>query len=70
MQSKFQFRMGNEYAEALVKVIEANGYKNVIAAATTFGKDVIPRLGGKLDVQPITDVIDIKVSNRLSEFLE
>jgi electron transfer flavoprotein alpha subunit len=31
----------------------------VIAATTGFGKDVIPRLGGLLDVQPITDVIEI-----------
>jgi electron transfer flavoprotein alpha subunit len=31
----------------------------VIAATSAFGKDVIPRIGGLLDVQPITDVIQI-----------
>jgi electron transfer flavoprotein alpha subunit len=34
----------------------------VIAATSAFGKDVIPRLGGLLDVQPITDVIQIIVT--------
>ena len=38
----------------------SNGYDKVIAAASGFGKDVVPRLGGLLDVQPITDVIEIK----------
>lgn len=33
--------------------------KSVVSAASGFGKDVIPRLGGLLDVQPITDVIEI-----------
>jgi len=32
----------------------------VIAATTGFGKDVIPRLAGLLDVQAITDVVDVK----------
>lgn len=31
----------------------------MVSAASGFGKDVIPRLGGLLDVQPITDVIEI-----------
>ena len=28
-------------------------------AASSFGKDVAPRLGGLLDVQAITDVIEV-----------
>ena len=41
-------------------MIEANGYTNVIAASSSFGKDVIPRIGGLMDLQAITDVVGIK----------
>jgi len=40
-------------------LVDANGYTSVVSAATGFGKDVVPRVGGLLDVQPITDVIEI-----------
>jgi hypothetical protein len=30
--------------------VKANNYDNVIAATSAFGKDIIPRLGGLLDV--------------------
>ena len=39
------------------EIIQKNGYDKVIASTSAFGKDVIPRLGGLLDSQPITDVI-------------
>lgn len=41
------------------KVVQAGGYDKVISAASGFGKDVMPRLGGLLDVQAITDVIEV-----------
>ena len=41
-------------------LIQSEGYTNVIAASSSFGKDVIPRIGGKLDLQAITDVIEIR----------
>ena len=54
----------NAYGDAVSKVahslVQANNYDKVIAAASGFGKDIMPRLGGLLDVQPITDVIEIK----------
>lgn len=39
--------------EAIMK----GGYNKVVASTSAFGKDIIPRLGGLLDSQPITDVI-------------
>jgi electron transfer flavoprotein alpha subunit len=56
------YRYGDVIAKTLKALIEKNGYDKVIAASSAFGKDFIPRLGGLLDVQPITDVIQILVS--------
>lgn len=42
-------------------MVEKGGYDKVISSGSAFGKDVVPRLGGLLDVQPITDVIQIMV---------
>ena len=41
-------------------MVEKNGYGNIISASSGFGKDVVPRLGGLLDLQAITDVVEIK----------
>lgn len=38
-----------------------SSYEKILAATTAFGKDVIPRVGGLIDVQPISDVIQILV---------
>lgn len=39
--------------------MQKGGYDKIIASTSAFGKDVIPRLGGLLDSQPITDVIQV-----------
>ena len=53
----------NAYGDSVARIahslVTSNGYSSVLAATTGFGKDIIPRLGGLLDVQPITDVIEI-----------
>jgi len=36
-------------------------FTHVLAGHSSFGKDVIPWLAGKLEVQPITDIIAINV---------
>jgi electron transfer flavoprotein alpha subunit len=52
---------GATTAEAITNVLEslAHGYLNVAASASSVGKDVIPRLAAKLDIQPVTDIIEI-----------
>jgi len=50
---------GDTISQTLRDIVTAKGYDKVIASTSAFGKDVIPRLGGLLDVQPITDVIQI-----------
>ena len=50
---------GQHSAAVVNHVVEKNGYDKIVAPASSFGKDVIPRLGGLLDAQPITDVLSI-----------
>ena len=40
-------------------LVAQGGYDKVVSAASGFGKDVMPRLGGLLDVQAITDIIEV-----------
>ena len=49
-------------------MVKNGGYDKVIASTSAFGKDVVPRLGGLLDSQPITDVIQILVLKELNYY--
>jgi electron transfer flavoprotein alpha subunit len=53
-------------AEALTALLAeiAEPYTHIIAASGAVGRDVIPRLAAKLDLQPVTDVIAIHGPNR------
>lgn len=40
--------------------IESEGYGHVLAASTTFGKDVLPRVAGVMGVSTISDVLKVE----------
>src|SRR5690606_31272915 len=39
-------------------------YPYMVASASSVGKDVMPRLAAKLDIQPVTDIVAIEGKNR------
>lgn len=53
-------------ADGLVSVLEtlASRYHYIVASASTTGKDVLPRLAAKLDIQPVTDIVAIEAPTR------
>ena len=50
---------GDFMSKIALKMVQDGGYDKVISASSGFGKDVMPRLGGLLDTQAITDIIEI-----------
>ena len=46
--------LGNPYGDYMSKLtkslVEKNGYDKVVSAASGFGKDVMPRVGGLMDL--------------------
>jgi electron transfer flavoprotein alpha subunit len=54
-------RFGHHLAENLSTLIVelASGYSHILASATTFGKNVMPRAAALLDVAQISDITDV-----------
>tara|TARA_B100000965_G_scaffold393675_1_gene404891 strand:+ start:357 stop:1286 length:930 start_codon:yes stop_codon:yes gene_type:complete len=52
----------NSIAEDLSELIlsVADGYTHILAPATTFGKNLMPRIAAKLDTQQISDIISVE----------
>lgn len=55
-------KFGHHLAENLATLIveQASGYSHILASATTFGKNVMPRAAALLDVAQISDIAEIK----------
>lgn len=55
----------NHLAENLAPLIAegAEGYSHILAAATTTGKDVMPRVAALLDVAQVSDIIKVESSD-------
>ncbi|OAF68751.1 Alpha-ETF [Intoshia linei] len=48
------------FTNAIVDLVKKGKYNNIIASSSSFSKGFIPRLAGKLNVSPITDVLKIE----------
>lgn len=55
-------RFGHHLAENLSSLIveQASSYSHILASATTFGKNVMPRAAALLDVAQISDIAEVK----------
>ncbi len=60
----YAHQLAEPVAERLASLVAEQGYTTVLAAATTQGKDVLPRLAGLLDVGMISDAIAIEAADR------
>ncbi|KAI8828626.1 electron transfer flavoprotein subunit alpha, mitochondrial precursor [Chytriomyces cf. hyalinus JEL632] len=48
------------FAPLIKASVEAGSFSHVLAAASPFGKNIIPRAAALLDVSPVSDVIEVK----------
>jgi electron transfer flavoprotein alpha subunit len=53
----FEKVLAENYAAAVLSI--AGDYDYILAPATTFGKNILPRVAAKLDVQQISDIIGV-----------
>lgn len=53
-------RSAETITEVVVAVQSQSKFTHIVIGATAFGRNVAPRIAAKLDVSPISDVIDIK----------
>jgi electron transfer flavoprotein alpha subunit len=65
-------RLASPLAEDLAPVLSAlikDNYTHVLVAADSFGKNLLPRIAGVLEVSQISDVVAIHAPNRFSRFM-
>ena len=60
----------SEYLGHIVqKLYENEKFDNIVASSNNFGKNLIPRIGGLLNIEPISDVSKIISKNTFQRFL-
>jgi len=59
----YQYPVADQMANLLVAMQQKSSFASIMGPVSSLLKDVFPRLAGALDVQPLTDVMDIKSSD-------
>ncbi|NWS72220.1 ETFA protein, partial [Crotophaga sulcirostris] len=52
--------LAEELTPLILEAHKKFNYTHICAGASAFGKNLIPRVAGKLDVAPVSDIIEIK----------
>ncbi len=60
----YEHQLAEELAPQIVAL--AANYGALLAPATTFGKNLMPRVGALLDVQPISDIISVESDSQFT----
>lgn len=58
--SQFDHQLPEYIAPAISQLISNNDYSHFVTSATAVGKNVLPRVGALLDVQPVNDIIKVE----------
>lgn len=62
-QPAFKGQTAETITDAVLSLQNQLKFTHIIAGATAFGKNVLPRIAAKLDVSPISDIIDVKAQD-------
>jgi electron transfer flavoprotein alpha subunit len=55
----YAYGIAENLAPLIVKLAEGGGYSHVLAPASTFGKNVMPRAAALLDTQQVSDITEV-----------
>ena len=58
---RFEHQLAEDVANLVHSI--ADDFSHVLAPASTYGKNLLPRIGALLDVSPISDIVSIETSN-------
>lgn len=56
----YKYQLAENVASVVVETMKSGGYSHLLAAATTTGKNLLPRVGALLDTQPLSDVLSVE----------